>query len=238
MSYFYTRLSFKEGMEQHTVIIVAGGQGTRMKSELPKQFLSIGGIPVIIRTLQNWMSLKQNFRFIVALPKNHIDYFENLVSQHLPGFSCLLSAGGETRFHTVQNALEKAPDTGLIAIHDAVRPFVSHRVILSCLETCRIMGNAIPVMEIPESIRQLDGKDSRPVSREQFRIVQTPQVFRSELVKKAYRQDFHTSFTDDASVVESTGIKIHLVEGNRENIKLTNPEDLALATLMLDRFNY
>jgi 2-C-methyl-D-erythritol 4-phosphate cytidylyltransferase len=218
---------------QQTIILVAGGRGTRMNSALPKQFITIGGMPVILHTLLNFHSYSTDFDFIIALPDDLFADFEQMAERHCPQIIFRLSSGGQTRFHTVKNALSLIKSPGLVAVHDAVRPLVSHPVIDRCFAVAAREGAAIPVMEVNESLRWISPEGHTPLDRSRCRLVQTPQVFRSDILLKAYQQEYNELFTDDSSVAEAAGFPVSLVEGNRENIKITTPGDLALAEFYL-----
>ena len=226
------------------VIIVAGGKGLRMGSDIPKQFLPVGGKPVLMRTLERFREYSPTLQIILVLPKAQQDYWRQLCQQYqfpLPveegvrGGSYLLADGGETRFHSVQNGLALIPDDaeGVVGVHDGVRPFPSIEVIRNCYETAREKKAVIPVIPVVETVRQLEGATSFTVPRDDYRLVQTPQCFDIQLLKAANRQPYNENFTDDASVVESYGHAITLVEGNRENIKITTPYDLKIAEVLI-----
>lgn len=210
-------------------IIVAGGQGLRMGSDTPKQFLDLAGKPVLVRTLEAFYSFDPSISIILALPKAHFDLWEELKQQYLPDVPLTVTEGGETRFHSVKNGLQLIERDGLVAIHDAVRPLVDHRIIAAAYESALEHGAAIVTVPLKDSIRELSGKSSRAVPRDHYRLVQTPQVFQSDLIKQAYKQVYRSEFTDDASVVEGLGHQVSLVEGSYLNIKITTPEDLELA---------
>ena len=225
------------------VIIVAGGKGLRMGSDTPKQFLPVGGKPVLMRTLERFREYSPTLQIILVLPKAQQDYWRQLCQQYqfpLPveegvrGGSYLLADGGETRFHSVQNGLALIPDDaeGVVGVHDGVRPFPSIEVIRNCYETAREKKAVIPVIPVVETVRQLEGATSFTVPRDDYRLVQTPQCFDIQLLKAANRQPYNDGFTDDASVVEAFGHAITLVEGNRENIKITTPYDLKIAEVL------
>lgn len=225
------------------VIIVAGGKGLRMGSDIPKQFLPVGGKPVLMRTLERFREYSPTLQIILVLPKAQQDYWRQLCQQYqfpLPveegvrGGSYLLADGGETRFHSVQNGLALIPDDaeGVVGVHDGVRPFPSIEVIRNCYETAREKKAVIPVIPVVETVRQLEGATSFTVPRDEYRLVQTPQCFDIQLLKAANRQPYNDGFTDDASVVEAFGHAITLVEGNRENIKITTPYDLKIAEVL------
>lgn len=218
------------------VIIVAGGKGLRMGGDLPKQFLPIGGKPVLMRTIETFNKADDRLNIILVLPKDQQDYWRQLCEDHNFTISHQIADGGETRFHSVQNGLALIPDDddGVVGVHDGVRPFVSADVIRRCYDGAREFGAVVPVIPVVETVRQLlpEG-DSQTVDRSLFRLVQTPQTFRVGLLKEAMQQPYQPEFTDDASVVEAMGHHIVLVEGNRENIKLTTPSDLHYAEFLM-----
>ena len=213
------------------VIIVAGGKGLRMGSDIPKQFLPIGGKPVLMRTLERFREYSTELQIILVLPENQQDYWLQLCQQYHFEVKYQLANGGQTRFHSVQNGLALVPDDadGVVGVHDGVRPFPSIDVIKNCYEAARTAKAVIPVIPVVETVRHLEGEGSVTVPRGDYRLVQTPQTFDIQLLKAANRQPYHDGFTDDASVVESYGHAITLVEGNRENIKITTPYDIVVA---------
>ncbi len=213
------------------VIIVAGGKGLRMGSDIPKQFLPIGGKPVLMRTLERFREYSTELQIILVLPENQQDYWLQLCQQYHFGVKYQLANGGQTRFHSVQNGLALVPDDadGVVGVHDGVRPFPSIDVIKNCYEAARTAKAVIPVIPVVETVRHLEGEGSVTVPRGDYRLVQTPQTFDIQLLKAANCQPYHDGFTDDASVVESYGHAITLVEGNRENIKITTPYDIVVA---------
>ena len=221
------------------VIIVAGGKGLRMGSEIPKQFLPIGGKPVLMRTLERFREYDADLQIILVLPEAQQAYWHQLCEEYHFDVAYTLANGGQTRFHSVQNGLAKVPDDaeGVVGVHDGVRPFPSIEVIRNCYETARTAKAVIPVIPVIETVRQLFSngrqKESRTVPRDEYRLVQTPQTFDIQLLKAANRQPYNDGFTDDASVVESYGHQITLVEGNRENIKITTPYDLKIAEVLV-----
>ena len=220
------------------VIIVAGGKGLRMGSDIPKQFLPIGGKPVLMRTLERFREYSENLQIILVLPEAQQAYWQELCSKYDFKVEYTLDNGGETRFHSVQNGLAKIPDDalGVVGVHDGVRPFPSINVIHRCYETARKAKAVIPVIPIVETVRELTGTgsvSSITVPRDKYRLVQTPQTFDIQLLKAANRQPYNDGFTDDASVVESYGHPITLVEGNRENIKITTPYDIKIAEILI-----
>lgn len=212
------------------VLIVAGGRGLRMGNDLPKQFIPLDGRPVLMHTLERFHRWDAAAEIVVILPEDHQAYWKMLCEELNCTVPHQIANGGETRFHSVLNGLSFVKEAGLIAVHDGVRPFVSPDVIDNCFAEAERQGAAIPVIPLTDSIREKEGdSSSRPVDRNQFVAVQTPQVFRSDWLLDAYRQLYMTDFTDDASVVEAWGYPISLVQGNRENIKLTTPFDLLIA---------
>ena len=217
------------------IIIVAGGKGLRMGSDIPKQFLPIGGKPVLMRTLERFRQYSPTLQIILVLPKAQQDYWQKLCKEYAFDIDYQLADGGETRFHSVQNGLAKIPDNaqGVVGVHDGVRPFPSIDVIRNCYETAREKKAVIPVIPVVETVRHLKGDTSVTVSRNDYRLVQTPQTFDIQLLKAANRQPYNEGFTDDASIVETFGFNITLVEGNRENIKITTPYDLKIAEVLI-----
>ncbi len=212
-----------------TAIIVAGGSGTRMGSKLPKQFLQVNEEIILMRSIRIFHEYDSKIKIILALHQEYFQFWKKLCAEHHFTIEHQIAEGGKTRYHSVKNALELAPEKGLIAIHDAVRPFASKKTIKSCFDQAKKYGNAIPCVDIKESLRIDDEGLNRPVKREKFKMIQTPQVFKAGLIKDAYKQAFQEKFTDDATVLESCGININLIEGNRENIKITTPLDLKIA---------
>lgn len=210
------------------IIIVAGGKGLRMGSDIPKQFLPIGGKPVLMRTIERFHHFSEALQIILVLPKAQQAYWHELCEQYQFDMPYMLADGGETRFHSVQHGLALIPDDaqGVVGVHDGVRPFPAIDVIRRCYDTARTAKAVIPVTPVVETLRHIT-EGTKP--RGDYRLVQTPQTFDIQLLKAANRQPFSEAFTDDASVVESYGHAITMVEGNRENIKITTPFDLAIA---------
>ena len=217
------------------VIIVAGGKGLRMGSDIPKQFLPIGGKPVLMRTLERFRAYSSDLQIILVLPEAQQDYWRQLCEEYHFDVEYQLANGGQTRFHSVQNGLALVPDDaeGVVGVHDGVRPFPSIEVIKNCYETARTAKAVIPVIPVVETVRHLEKEGSVTVPRDEYKLVQTPQTFDIQLLKAANCQPYNDGFTDDASVVESYGHEITLVEGNRENIKITTPYDLTVAEALL-----
>lgn len=215
------------------VVIVAGGSGKRMGAEIPKQFLELAGRPVLMHTIERFRSFNDAIEIITVLPENQLRHWLELQKKYSFTIPQTIVKGGSHRFFSVKNGLMFVNVPGLVAIHDGVRPFVSIDTIKRCFETAEKLGNAIPSISPTESLRQLTEGGSHPINRLQVKQIQTPQVFNAELIKKAYLQEYRPEFTDDATVLEKTGEKINLIDGNRENIKITNPEDLLISTALL-----
>ena len=214
-------------------IIVAGGNGSRMGTELPKQFLLVKGIPVLMHTIRIFYDFDPSLQLILVLPEIEIINWNDLCRKNDFAISHQVIAGGDTRFQSVKNGLSLALDCNLIAVHDGVRPLVSHETLERCFKCAAENGTAIPVLPANESLREGSMSESVPVDRSRFYLVQTPQVFKASILQGSYNQAYISEFTDDASVVEHTGTSVHLVLGNRENIKITFPQDLMIAALFL-----
>lgn len=219
-------------MKKH-IIIVAGGKGLRMGGDIPKQFLPVCGKPVLMRTLEAFHTYDASIHIILVLPVSQQAYWQDLCRTYLFNVPHEIANGGETRFHSVMNGLALVEGDGLVGVHDGVRPFVSQAVISRCYAEALVKKAVIPVIGVVETVRHLVGEDSETVPRDQYKLVQTPQVFDVGLLLKAYQQEYTDMFTDDASVVEALGEKVYLVEGNRENIKITTPLDLKLAEMLV-----
>lgn len=215
------------------VIIVAGGMGSRMNSDIPKQFMVLNDRPVLMHTIQVFHGYDKTMEIRLVLPEDEIPTWEKLCKEYNFSIKHSIISGGETRFHSVSNGLKDIDHPAIIAVHDGVRPLVSESTIDSCFKTATEQGTAIPVLSLKESIREVTGEDSVARNRGMFRIVQTPQIFHSEILLDAYHTDYQDSFTDDASVVEHAGYKIYLSNGNEENIKITSPLDLRIAEILL-----
>lgn len=220
------------------LIVVAGGKGTRMGGDTPKQFQLLGDKPVIMVTLERLHAIDSTMQLVLVLPAEHIEWWKELCRKHSFAVPLLLAQGGATRFHSVQNGLSMVDDIeeALVGVHDGVRPFVSSRVLDDCFREAWIHGAAIPMIEVHDSMRHIVGVNgvTEVVPRDRYRLVQTPQVFKLSLLRRAYEQRFIESFTDDASVVEALGEQVAGVEGNRENIKLTTPFDLVIAKTLME----
>ena len=217
-------------------IIVAGGKGLRMGTEVPKQFLPIAGKPVLMHTINRFRAYDAHIKIILVLPKEQQDYWNQLCAEYHFTEDYQLADGGESRFQSCRNGLSMIPNDaeGLVGIHDGVRPFVSIEAISRCYDAAEEEKAVIPVLPVTDTLRFVGDSDKgRNVLRSDYRVVQTPQVFDIQLLKKAYNQPESTSFTDDASVVESIGQAVTMVEGNRENIKITTPFDLKVAEVLV-----
>ena len=217
----------------HTVLIVAGGKGLRMGSDLPKQFLPIGGKPVLMHTIEAFHHFDRTMKIILVLPQEQQTYWQELCAKHSFVIEHTVVDGGETRFHSVKNGLA-CVNSGLVGVHDGVRPFVSPEVIKRCYELAAIKKAVIPVIDVVETVRHITETGSETVSRNDYKLVQTPQVFDAELLKQAYAQEYTPFFTDDASVVEAMGVSVCLAAGNRENIKITTPFDLKISSALVN----
>lgn len=217
-----------------SVVIVAGGSGARMQSEVPKQFLIIGDKPVLMLTIELFHRFDNDISIIVVLPANQITEWERLCNEYDFDVPHMVTAGGSARYHSVKNGLMMVDNhDGLVAIHDGVRPFASLATLEACFNQAAKQGNSVPVIDAFESVRIISEDGSKAIDRSTVKLVQTPQVFSVKLIKECYSQPFQQFFTDDASVVEAAGHKIFITEGNRENIKITTPFDLKLAEVML-----
>ena len=217
----------------YTVLIVAGGKGLRMGSDLPKQFLPIGGKPVLMHTIEAFHHFDRTMKIILVLPQEQQTYWQELCAKHSFVIEHTVVDGGETRFHSVKNGLA-CVNSGLVGVHDGVRPFVSPEVRKRCYELAAIKKAVIPVIDVVETVRHITETGSETVSRNDYKLVQTPQVFDAELLKQAYAQEYTPFFTDDASVVEAMGVSVCLAEGNRENIKITTPFDLKISSALVN----
>lgn len=222
-------------MEKY-VIIVAGGSGKRMGGEVPKQFLLVAGRPILMHTVEAFTRTSSDFKFILVLPEEHFSTWNALCNEYNFSLPMQMVAGGKERFFSVKNSLDYVPNDALVAVHDGVRPFVSKETINEAFEVAEKNGSAVPVIDEVDSLRRVSDGASQAVNRAEYKRVQTPQVFQSTILKKAYNQEFSPFFTDDASVVESISEKITLTSGNVENIKLTTPHELLLAEALVNGY--
>ena len=222
-------------MDQQYVIIVAGGKGSRMQSNTPKQFIEINGEALIVRTIKAFLNYNSLIKIIISVHKDFKVYLEELLLKHgLNKNNIQITLGGGARFQSVKNGLSLIEDqNAIVGIHDAARPFVSIQTIKTCFDTAKEKGNATPFVFVTDTIRKVDGQFNSSVDRSLFRIIQTPQCFLASKIKDAFAQEYNPIFTDDASVLEYNGEKINLVEGNIENIKITTQFDLSIAKTLL-----
>ena len=218
---------------KRAIIIVAGGLGLRMGGNLPKQFISLHGKPVLMHTLEVFHRWDSSARVVLVLPDVYQSYWEMLCRELNCRIPHRIVHGGETRFHSVQNGLNEIADCDIVGVHDGVRPLVTPEVIEICFIAAEAKGAVMPVVPVVDSLRKKSGARSRSVDRRKYCVGQTPQVFCREWLLEAYKQPYQSTFTDDASVVESTGKSIFLIEGNLENIKITTPTDLMIAEQIL-----
>jgi 2-C-methyl-D-erythritol 4-phosphate cytidylyltransferase len=215
-----------------TALIVAGGSGTRMESNLPKQFLLLAGKPILMHTIEAFYHSGVN-HIILVLPQSQIDFWNQLCQTHQFTIKHQIVAGGASRFESVQNGLQHCNNNDLVAIHDGVRPFVSKEIILNSFETAAQKGNAVAAVRLKDSIRKVELLSNKNVNRDNYYLIQTPQTFKAQLIKEAYAAQDHINFTDDASVLELNGYAINLIPGDYKNIKITTPEDLLVGEAFL-----
>ena len=221
-------------MKQYAVI-VAGGSGSRMNSEIPKQYLPINGLPVLMHTVKAFYNYSNALNIIVVLPPNDLKLWEKLCKTYRFTIPIQVASGGTTRFQSVRNGLDKVGSNGVVAIHDGVRPIVNKELIAASFEIAALHGSAIAAVRLKESIRVTDKDQTKMADRSKYRIIQTPQTFQVKIIKEAYQIPEDPQFTDDASVLEKSGHKISLFEGSYKNIKITTPEDLTIAEAFLKK---
>lgn len=214
-------------------IIVAGGSGTRMGGPIPKQFMLLHGKPLLCWTIDAFYRADASMPIILVLPENQIPMWRTLCIGHHFLVEHEVVAGGEERFHSVRNGLAAVKGDGVVAVHDGVRPCLSTDLIARCFAAAEEHGAAIPVVPISSSVRELSGNSSRPVDRSKLRVVQTPQCFRTSLLRQAFELPYDPAFTDEATLVERTGAKVFLVEGEERNIKVTTPVDLRVVEALV-----
>jgi 2-C-methyl-D-erythritol 4-phosphate cytidylyltransferase len=215
-------------------LIVAGGKGTRIKSRLPKQFLELNGKPTLLHTLEAFFRYSKSISIVLVLPEDDFQIWNDLCKKHQFNKPIILQKGGESRFQSVKNGLEKIDGPGLVAIHDGVRPLVSEDIIGASFRLAAVHQSAVAAVRLKESIRMTDQDNTKAVDRSRFRLIQTPQTFDVDLIKQAYQLKEDASLTDDASVAERSGHRISLFEGSYENIKITTQEDLIVAEALLN----
>ena len=220
--------------QMNYVIIVAGGTGTRMQSNLPKQFIELAGKPIIVHAIEKFVQWDPSIRIIVVMHADFISMWTEMAMIHCPSIKHQIVGGGAERFDSVKAGLAYVDATdAVVGIHDAARPLVSIATLQRCYEGALHHGSAIPCIPVTDSVRMLDLDGSHHLDRTMLRAVQTPQCFEMSVLSKAYEQPYKSVFTDDASVVEAAGFTVQLVDGNRENIKITNPEDILVAESLL-----
>ena len=218
---------------QEYAIVVAGGKGTRIKSLVPKQFIELSGLPILMHTITAFREYSSELRIVLVLPQDDEERWKSLCAKHQFDVPLTIVHGGETRFQSVKNGLALVPDNSLVAIHDGVRPLVSSDIIGASFRLAAVHGTAVTAVRLKDSIRITDQDNTKAVDRSKFRLIQTPQTFKSELIKKAYQTKEEVSMTDDASVAEHAGHLISLFEGSYENIKVTTGDDLVVAEALL-----
>lgn len=214
-------------------VIVAGGKGMRMGSSIPKQFLPLLGIPLMCHAVQTFASALPGIHIIIVLPEDQLGSAQTVLRSYIGKIKVTTVAGGDTRFQSVSNGLRHITEDGIVFVHDGARPLITEELILRCFKQTFEKGSAIPAIPARESVRIIEDGISRPLDREMLRIIQTPQTFRTNILLPAFEQPYHASFTDEATVVESYGTPVHLIEGMAENIKVTHSEDMVIAEALL-----
>ena len=215
------------------IVITAAGKGTRFNAEAPKQFMLVNGKPILLHTFDAFLKASKDYHYVLVLSELMMPFWKDICHQYKFTVNHQIVAGGQSRFQSVKNGLQQIPDDALVAIHDAVRPSISKRLIDEGFALAIKTGSAIPVVKITDSVRETKETVSKPVSRNNLVLVQTPQFFQSSLLKKAYSSTHQTNFTDDASVIEQTGHTVTLFEGDRGNVKVTNPDDIDIIKMFL-----
>jgi 2-C-methyl-D-erythritol 4-phosphate cytidylyltransferase len=215
-------------------VIVAGGKGTRMGTDVPKQFLPLLGIPLMCHAVQAFASAIPDIRIILVLPEDQLGSAQTVLRSYMGKIEVATIAGGNTRFHSVLNGLSLVPDEeGIVFVHDGARPLIAEELIIRCYKQALEKGSAIPAIRAAESMRLIINDDSKALDRDKVRIIQTPQTFKTNIILPAFKQAYNTSFTDEASVVEAYGTSVHLIEGMTENIKVTRSQDMIIAEALL-----
>ena len=204
-----------------------------MGSQIPKQFLELNGLPVLIHSMKAFLKYFENINIILVLPETELERWSTLCDKHNFKQDHTVCIGGDTRFKSVKNGLDHVPEEGWVAVHDAVRPLASADLIKRCFAEAEKNGNAVPVVPVKDSMREVLGEENHQADRNIFRLIQTPQVFDARTLKKAFEQAYRSSFTDEANVVEALGVKIYLMDGEPSNIKITTQEDLIVAEALL-----
>lgn len=207
--------------------------GTRMQSAIPKQFLVLKGKPVLFYSINTFLEALPSCTVVLVLPESHLDMGRDMVNNYFPGAGIRVVTGGHTRFHSVHNGLKEITGDGIVFVHDAVRCLVSSTLIRRCYDAAIEYGSAIPVVDAKDSIRIVDGAGNHAIDRSSVKLVQTPQAFKTDILLPAFREGYRESFTDEATVVEASGLPVHLVQGEDSNIKITTPVDLETAEKLL-----
>jgi len=217
------------------VVIVAGGLGTRMKSDTPKQFMQLAGKPVVFYSIERFYAFDNTINIILVLPEKHVSEWKELCAQHNFTIPHTIALGGPTRFHSVKSGLHAIEGLeGIVGVHDGARPLINPILIHEAYSVAEKHGNAIPAVAPAETVREVHGAQSRQLNRDHLRLIQTPQCFKLSTLKRAYDAPYNEVFTDDASVAEDMGERIHLIEGDRANLKITTPADLTIAEALLN----
>ncbi|HSV11722.1 MAG TPA: 2-C-methyl-D-erythritol 4-phosphate cytidylyltransferase [Hanamia sp.] len=215
-------------------LIVAGGNGTRMKNDIPKQFLFLKNKPILYYSIKVFLDTYDDIEIILVLPEEHIGKGQEIVDGYFDATKIIITAGGRTRFHSVKNGLALVKDEAIIFVHDGVRCLLTKDLIKKCYEAALELGNAIPAVDCSDSVRMLTSNGNKIIDRKKIKLIQTPQTFHSKILLPAYQIDYKDQFTDEATVVEAFGLKVNLIEGEKDNIKITTPGDLIFADLILE----
>lgn len=221
---------------KYSVVIVAGGEGLRVGADIPKQFIPLAGKPMLIHTIEQFYEFDKDIHIVVVLHSDYFPFWVGLCKEYNFTIECELILGGATRFESVKNGLDAVSDDAIVAIHDAARPFVTKELIAQCYSKVEEKQcGVIPVVDVKSSLREVVGQKHNPLDRDRVKIVQTPQVFPTHLIKKAYEVEFNPLFTDDATVAEYSGIRVELIAGSDLNIKVTTMEDVYYASFLLSQ---
>ena len=215
-------------------VIVAGGSGSRMQTNLPKQFLLLNGKPVLFYTIDTFLKSYEDLQIILVLPEDHVAAGQEIINAFFDYDRIRITEGGRTRFHSVQNGLQLITEESIVFVHDGVRCLLTTDLIHRCYEAAIEFGSAIPVIDSKDSVRMITEDGNEALERSKIKLVQTPQTFHSKIILPAYKIDYKDKYTDEASVAEAFGMKVHLVDGEEDNIKITRPVDLTVAEGMID----
>lgn len=227
-----TKISKMSEIKKYAVI-VAGGKGQRMGTAIPKQFLDLAGKPMLYYSIAAFTDAYPDIEVILVLPEDMLSYAQIILTAFPAPVDMIIVPGGATRYHSVKNGLNAIKGNGIVFVHDGARPLVSKALINRCYKQATEKGNAIPAIAATDSMRITDGRHTKPIDRDYLRIIQTPQTFRTEIIIPAFQQDYDPAFTDEATVLEATGMEVYLTEGDKRNIKVTTPEDMMIAAVML-----